>query len=1051
MSDSIPNESPVHPTNTFKYFAFISYSRKDAKAAAWLQRRLEWFRFPVQIAESARVPSRSRYIRPIYRDKTHLETDDVHYWSNIKQAIEQSRFLIVLCSPESARSAPVNEEVRYFLEQRASLPSILPVVLSGRVASTDEDNCLCPELGNLGDKIINRNFPSMATEGETSEIDAWERGFVGIISYMLSLKREALIDHIRREERKRTRTARTIAGGTAFLALAAVVGTVISVIKTREAERSEAKANQASRSEEMARKEATAKNIEASLKAHGRAQQSFFSHHDHKMGMAYLAEAIGYDPRNKSLQAEALVRLLYPESPNALPIADLLLHEDFVHTCAFSPDGLRIVTSSADFTARIWDSSSGKLIGEPLRHEDIVNTALFSPNGTRVLTASNDNTARIWDVATGSPVGEILRHERSVQCAAFSPDGNRVATASDDQTARIWDTASGNPVGNILRHTGSVQSVAFSPDGNYIVTASDDQTARIWDAFSGTPIGETLRHNGPVRSAAYSNDGKLIVTSSDDNTARIWDSTSGKPLAKPMLHERGITSAAFSPDDTLIVTAASDAARIWDISSGNLLCQPFGDSQVYTASFSPDGTRVLTSHWDDTARIWETSSGQSISAPLRHEGDVYGASFSPDGTRVVTAGEDRTARIWNVAYAKNSGESMRHEHGAKVAIFSPDGTRIVTAGWDGTARIWSATSTTALRAPLVHGDGMIRDVSFSPDGARIATAGNDGLVRIWDLVSGDPIGEPMRHGNSVNNASFSHDGKFIVTASNDYTARIWDSLTGRPVSEPLHHEQAVETAYFSMDGSRVITITDFDNPPLIWDVSSGKKLHDPHHYNELIAGGSPSRIATHILVIESDDTVRLQETGQWDCDLGVIQDLLHLASEATISSTGSMEELPIRHLLEIRSRLLSRTHLLDEASRTLVHWYFTSPAERTLSPFRKITANELVERDIDWCFDHLGLKQCKSILRDAIALTPAHPLITIGVGSTEKDPNRRSFLISYGANRLPDNPRLLIKAAGYLRKLEAPREALIAAERALAHSPDNPELLEIKKWATDSP
>jgi WD40 repeat protein len=34
-------------------------------------------------------------------------------------------------------------------------------------------------------------------------------------------------------------------------------------------------------------------------------------------------------------------------------------HEDWVHSAAFSPDGARIVTASADRTARIWDATTG--------------------------------------------------------------------------------------------------------------------------------------------------------------------------------------------------------------------------------------------------------------------------------------------------------------------------------------------------------------------------------------------------------------------------------------------------------------------------------------------------------------------------------------------------------------------------------------------------------------------------------------------------------------------------------------------------------------------
>ena len=74
-------------TPSYKYFAFISYSRKDSKAAAWLQKRLEWFRVPVKVVQGGRLPPHARYVRPIYRDKTNLEVTNEHYWKNIRQEV----------------------------------------------------------------------------------------------------------------------------------------------------------------------------------------------------------------------------------------------------------------------------------------------------------------------------------------------------------------------------------------------------------------------------------------------------------------------------------------------------------------------------------------------------------------------------------------------------------------------------------------------------------------------------------------------------------------------------------------------------------------------------------------------------------------------------------------------------------------------------------------------------------------------------------------------------------------------------------------------------
>ena len=73
-------------------------------------------------------------------------------------------------------------------------------------------------------------------------------------------------------------------------------------------------------------------------------------------------------------------------------------------------------------------------------------SATFSPDGARVVTASADQTARIWDARTGTELAVLRGHDNYVGSAEFSPDGKRVVTSSFDQTARVWDAAVGEPL-----------------------------------------------------------------------------------------------------------------------------------------------------------------------------------------------------------------------------------------------------------------------------------------------------------------------------------------------------------------------------------------------------------------------------------------------------------------------------------------------------------------------------------------------------------------------------------------------------------------------------
>ena len=54
----------------------------------------------------------------------------------------------------------------------------------------------------------------------------------------------------------------------------------------------------------------------------------------------------------------------------------------------------------------------------------------FSPDGKRLASASADGTVKVWDAATGQETLTLKGHTGIVASVAFSPDGKRLVSAS---------------------------------------------------------------------------------------------------------------------------------------------------------------------------------------------------------------------------------------------------------------------------------------------------------------------------------------------------------------------------------------------------------------------------------------------------------------------------------------------------------------------------------------------------------------------------------------------------------------------------------------------
>ena len=171
-----------------EYYAFISYKREDEKWAKWLQNKLEHYKFPTNLNGRTDLP---KNIRPTFRDVTDLTPGLLA--EEIDKALRSSEWLIVVCSPRSAKSPWVCKEAQTFIDLGRA-DKIIPFVIEGNPFSKDSSTECYPEaLLNLTDgrELLAANINEMGRDAAA----------IKVVARMFNLRVDTLWQRFEREKK----------------------------------------------------------------------------------------------------------------------------------------------------------------------------------------------------------------------------------------------------------------------------------------------------------------------------------------------------------------------------------------------------------------------------------------------------------------------------------------------------------------------------------------------------------------------------------------------------------------------------------------------------------------------------------------------------------------------------------------------------------------------------------------------------------------------------------------------------------------------------------
>jgi len=769
-----PEENPQER----QYWAFISYSHRDKAWGDWLHKKLETYKVPKKLVgrpnRTGEVPKR---LYPIFRDREELPTS-ANLGSIIQKGLENSRYLVVICSPRSASSLWVNQEILNFKAMGKS-DRILALIVDGEPNATDkpgqEDQECFPEAlrfqvdaqGALTDT------PAEPVAGDARPFaDGKRNALLKLLAGLLGVDYAILND---REHKRRLRRY-LLAATTCFLAIATALGIwgVQEQRRLRDLRIEHLKT--------VEQRNRALRNLAAIHLKEG--QQSLAENRNGPALLRLQASLQSYDTLGARVAAGMALPGFVPEVA-AFPLGQGRLH------ALIAPDDQEgnalLASSGMSDSVRLTRLDGLETVAE-FSPAPWVYTLARTAEG-ELLTAGMDGVRRM-DPQTGG--NELLQNLSCPGCIyALAPDGSLAAA---------FDQAAAELVVRTIRDAAVVATVnlqeppfmpsgimAFSPNGKLLAIGGAQGAVLVWDLEIDKPLGRFGGLSGQVSALAFSSDSRLLAAGEGQFLGGpgavevlAWDMgqpPGSPPAARLKGHEQQINHLAFSPDGRLLATSsqADMSLRLWDVAqfSPELFDNPLfafqplavlPGQQVLTAlGFSADGALLFAGDIRGRVRAHYVAGlrGMQLSAP----DDFSLVAAAPGCTRLALLQPGGVVEVLDTVTGK---EVVSVDVGpmATAIALSQDGSMLAWAG-HGEAVVRHLDNGT-LKDQTFAVELPVQAMAFAPDGSALALAGQ-GRLDVHALADGALLSswqDPQGQASNTASVTMSHDGRFVAISSN---------------------------------------------------------------------------------------------------------------------------------------------------------------------------------------------------------------------------------------------------------------------------------------------
>lgn len=748
---------------SYRYWAFISYSHHDRRWARWLHRRLEGYRVPRRLLGKASGDGlMPRRLYPIFRDRDELPSS-ADLGGVVQRALRDSRYLIVICSRHAATSRWVNEEVEAF--KRLGRENR---VLCLKVDEALDADCFVPALLQHYDDTGQPT--GQATEPLAADVADDADGRSGATLKLIAGLIGVGYDELHRRERRR----RIVRQSFAALACVVLLASAAAARHWQQNEQRDALAAQA---------------LQVRIHQLYRNGRNELLAHDETRAAVLLAEAyrLGVDTPALRFMLGRAMRVVDAQQTRIATGAPVAVAD-------ISADGTQVFSVDDHHHLRIYGVADGtQRVDVPLGEMDSY-WAAYSPRGTLVWVDSDHLDAprrrlRLFDTASGALRAQyvLASNGTGIAMPPVSDDDRRVAFVAPDHSVTLA-TLDGH-----VRHIGgSYSATGFCRGQDVLLTARSDGTIERRDARDAALRARYEGLRGTPTMLASNRGCSVIAAASTTGAVRVWDARSGVVLMSGG-HTQPVIDLRLNDDGSRLMSLTRSAVGVWNGLSGGLIyasrfLDPFGN----LAMLRPDG-RLLARLADGRLSILDPRSGFERYSLDGHTGVPTAFAFDQTNRHLLSGGGEGDLLVWKLPESERAefASSVPQADSAPLA-FSPDGKRFFVGARDGGGALWQRGP--LQRERLLAGDrGALAAAAFSADGRWLASAAASGAIDLSELAAGGGTRALHAGGEPARLLAFDASGRYLAASVRGGHVELFDLQ--RQAAAPTRFERDQSRAY----------------------------------------------------------------------------------------------------------------------------------------------------------------------------------------------------------------------------------------------------------------